>query len=72
MWFLYLLVWLAIGVFLTAFLSGRYEWEKLDDDGHFWLSIASAVLWPIALILWALIIPATWIHEKSRPKKKAP
>lgn len=69
MWFLYLLGWLAIGVFLTAFLSGRYEWDQRDEDSFFWLSIFSAVLWPVALILCCLIIPARWIHEKSKPKK---
>lgn len=70
MWVLYLLLWFTVGVFLTAFLSGRYEWEKMDsDDGLFWLSIASAVLWPISLILWVLIVPAKWIYEKSKPKQ---
>lgn len=65
---LFLFLWIAIGTFLTAFLSGRYVWPR-DDGGDFWLHVLSAVFWPITLTLWALIIPAQLIYNWAKPKK---
>lgn len=55
---LLILYWISIGLILGAFLTSLYwhEARRRDFWPAFWLTFASLILWPLALVVLALFL----------------